>query len=295
MFRRIALAAVVGSALVGALPSVAHALEAPPAGSFNYTLVRAQHSASVPINRSVALSLTPDGRVIAGDGCLEFGGTWANSPTLVVKPVLTNWCSSIDSLSNVMGRVMTDPNLRTDFDGTYVRLSSGRNSLLFRAGAAPVMNFGAAAPIQPAVAEPGANGCLPNYSGTCVPGSRTDMDCPEVFELTGKTNFAVSGPDVYGLDGDNDGVACETTNWSGYSSGGASYSVVAPAQVASPTSNGCDRNYLRPCIPIVSGNRFNCRDIGTRVYLAPGSTDPHNLDGGAGTPGVGCEGYPEPR
>jgi|GEM_PF-1786016 len=47
--------------------------------------------------------------------------------------------------------------------------------------------------------------CDPNYSGTCVPLYPPDVDCTEVSG----TNFASTGSDPHGFDGDADGVACE--------------------------------------------------------------------------------------
>lgn len=48
--------------------------------------------------------------------------------------------------------------------------------------------------------------CNPNYSGACIPDSPSDLDCPDV----GATDFRVVGRDVYGFDGDGDGIACES-------------------------------------------------------------------------------------
>ena len=69
----------------------------------------------------------------------------------------------------------------------------------------------AAAPPAPAPAAPGTNpGCDPNYSG-CVPIA-SDVDCAGG---SGNGPAYVRGPiqvigrDIYGLDADHDGVACE--------------------------------------------------------------------------------------
>jgi hypothetical protein len=66
------------------------------------------------------------------------------------------------------------------------------------------------ATIQPASSSPGP-GCNPNYSGACVPVAR-DVDCagkggdgPAFVEGP----FEVVGEDVYQLDADGDGIACE--------------------------------------------------------------------------------------
>jgi hypothetical protein len=49
-------------------------------------------------------------------------------------------------------------------------------------------------------------GCDPNYQGACVPTDIGDVDCGDLAE----TDFQVVGVDVDGLDGDGDGIACES-------------------------------------------------------------------------------------
>ncbi len=54
--------------------------------------------------------------------------------------------------------------------------------------------------------------CNPNYSGGCVPKNAKDVDCeggPGDGPKYGRGPLRATGEDVYGLDGDNDGVACE--------------------------------------------------------------------------------------
>jgi hypothetical protein len=48
--------------------------------------------------------------------------------------------------------------------------------------------------------------CDPNYEGACVPNTGYDVDCADVAA----TDFSVVGEDVDGLDGDGDGIACES-------------------------------------------------------------------------------------
>ena len=48
--------------------------------------------------------------------------------------------------------------------------------------------------------------CDPNYSGACVPADRGDVNCADVPG----TDVEVVGEDVYGLDGNGDGLACES-------------------------------------------------------------------------------------
>lgn len=47
--------------------------------------------------------------------------------------------------------------------------------------------------------------CNPNYSGACLPLTG-DVDCSEITAR----NFYVVGTDVFALDGDGDGLACES-------------------------------------------------------------------------------------
>jgi hypothetical protein len=54
--------------------------------------------------------------------------------------------------------------------------------------------------------DPSTDGCDPNYEGACVPTGYGDVNCDDVIE----TDFDVVGYDVYGLDGDEDGIACES-------------------------------------------------------------------------------------
>jgi hypothetical protein len=56
-------------------------------------------------------------------------------------------------------------------------------------------------------------GCDPNYAGACVPVD-SDVDCgggsgngPSYVYAK---NFRVVGRDIYGLDRDGDGIACES-------------------------------------------------------------------------------------
>ena len=51
-----------------------------------------------------------------------------------------------------------------------------------------------------------SGGCDPNYEGACVPVDQGDVDCGDLVE----TDFDVVGDDVDGLDGDGDGIACES-------------------------------------------------------------------------------------
>jgi hypothetical protein len=51
-----------------------------------------------------------------------------------------------------------------------------------------------------------SGGCHPSYPTVCIPPPPPDLNCADV----GETNFPVTGSDPHGLDGDGDGVGCET-------------------------------------------------------------------------------------
>jgi len=62
---------------------------------------------------------------------------------------------------------------------------------------------------------PAAGGaCHPSYAGACVPTGFSDVDCAGGSGngpgYVSAKNFQVVGPDVYGLDADGDGIACES-------------------------------------------------------------------------------------
>jgi hypothetical protein len=59
-----------------------------------------------------------------------------------------------------------------------------------------------------------ATGCHPSYVGACLPPDAVDVDCAggggngPVYVYAKR--FKVVGPDVYRLDADGDGIACES-------------------------------------------------------------------------------------
>lgn len=83
---------------------------------------------------------------------------------------------------------------------------------MFRSPAFPAIIALIAAPGQVILATPAAaQDCDPNYSGKCVPIA-SDVDCAGG---NGNGPAYVDGPvyvigsDIYGLDRDGDGVACD--------------------------------------------------------------------------------------
>lgn len=78
---------------------------------------------------------------------------------------------------------------------------------------APATTAPTIARLVPTTAAPAA-GCHPSYAGACVPTGFSDVDCAGGSGngpgyVSGK-RFQVVGPDVYRLDSDGDGVACES-------------------------------------------------------------------------------------
>lgn len=71
----------------------------------------------------------------------------------------------------------------------------------------------AVAPVLAGPATPPEHSCDPNYSNPCVP-TATDVDCAggrgdgPVY-LQGPVEITVVGEDVYDVDRDKDGTACE--------------------------------------------------------------------------------------
>jgi endonuclease YncB( thermonuclease family) len=81
--------------------------------------------------------------------------------------------------------------------------------------AAPTTRVAVARPVTTTTKAPAAAGCHPSYAGACVPTGFSDVDCAGGSGngpgYISDKRFQVVGPDVYGLDGnDNDGVACES-------------------------------------------------------------------------------------
>ena len=61
-----------------------------------------------------------------------------------------------------------------------------------------------------------AQGCHPNYQGTCIPANVTDADCaggtgngPHFVQ---ERNVRIVGADPFGLDRDGNGVGCQDTD-----------------------------------------------------------------------------------
>lgn len=93
-------------------------------------------------------------------------------------------------------------------------LSPATTTTAPRVAAAPTTRPTVARPVPTTAASAAGGGCHPSYTGACVPTGYSDVDCAGGSGngpgyVSGK-RFSVAGPDVYGLDADGDGVACES-------------------------------------------------------------------------------------
>ena len=58
----------------------------------------------------------------------------------------------------------------------------------------------------PLVGSPGREGCDPAYPTVCIPPAPPDLDCGDIADR----RFTVLAPDPHNVDGDHDGIGCET-------------------------------------------------------------------------------------
>ncbi len=114
---------------------------------------------------------------------------------------------------------------------------------------APVI---AADPPAAEVAGLQQGGCHPSYQGACVPVSADDVNCPSIPA----NDFKVVGPDVYDLDGNSDGVACESDGRSGddaaVAAPTATTSSGAPDKLAA-TGSSSEHRYLLSLALVAAG------------------------------------------
>jgi micrococcal nuclease len=62
---------------------------------------------------------------------------------------------------------------------------------------------------EPVPLVPPKGGCDPSYAGACVPPPPPDLDCKDIRQL-GLAPVRVVGSDPHRLDGDGDGLGCES-------------------------------------------------------------------------------------
>jgi hypothetical protein len=103
----------------------------------------------------------------------------------------------------------------------------------------------------PAPAAAPASDCHPSYEGECLPNDASDVDC---IRGTGKgpvyaynEDIRIVGPDVFGLDGDDDGLGCDSRD----RDGPAPEPEPAPLEEAPPPAEStCHPSYEGECLPI---------------------------------------------
>lgn len=61
-------------------------------------------------------------------------------------------------------------------------------------------------PSSSSTTDEGGEDCSDDYAGACIPDTGERVTCSDLPE----SDFDVLGEDVYGLDPDGDGIACET-------------------------------------------------------------------------------------
>ncbi len=133
---------------------------------------------------SVGGALIPDEERIASTGTSA-----SEAPTTAVEPTTT-----IPATTTVPPTTMTMPATTTT-------------------APPPVMSRSTTLP-RPVVTTVARAVCHPSYEGECLPPSASDVDCAggsgngPVYART--KNIRVVGPDVYDLDRDGNGLACET-------------------------------------------------------------------------------------
>lgn len=126
---------------------------------------------------------------------------------------------SIAEGTTTVTTVGVDGTLRTTYRVTYVGGTEVSREMVREAVAvAPVAEVTTRGTLKPQpvtkpvpLVQTGGNGCDPNYSGACVPIA-SDVDCAGgsgngPAYLSGRAS--VVGSDIYDLDRDNNGIACD--------------------------------------------------------------------------------------
>ncbi len=144
-----------------------------------------------------------------------------------------------------------------------------------------------------------ASTCDPSYPDVCIKSPPPKLKCGDIQSK----NIKVVGSDPYGLDGDNDGIGCESSTKTPTSTPNATMASTPNATMAStpnatmastpnatmastPTSaSTCDPSYPDVCIKSPPP-KLKCGDIQSKNIKVVGS-DPYGLDGD--NDGIGCE------
>jgi hypothetical protein len=120
--------------------------------------------------------------------------------------------AEVQSVGTTVPRLTTVPPETTTSTSTSTTTSSTTTPTT--APVTTVARRAVAATTPATTAAATSSDCHPSYEGACVPIA-SDVDCAGGSgngpAYVSAKNFRVVGPDVYGLDGnDNDGIACES-------------------------------------------------------------------------------------
>ena len=128
---------------------------------------------------------------------------WLFAPPLLAALFLWRWPRA----GSRIGKVLAVTALILGV-GTYASAFAGTNT------APHAVSPRQAAPAAMHTPPDPAPTCHPSYVGACLPLDAPDVDCaggggngPVYVQ---EKNFLVVGPDVYKLDADGDGIACES-------------------------------------------------------------------------------------
>jgi hypothetical protein len=138
---------------------------------------------------------------------------------------------------------------------------------------------GAGLMVRPAEAQ--TSSCDPNYEA-CVPANVEDVDCNRDANgpyYTDDHNFRVTGTDVYELDADHDGIACDDNNFGPYA---------APTPTSAPPSTIVAATSATPAAAagLPCETDFTSQ-AAAQASLRANPSDPNNLD--SDNDGIACE------
>lgn len=141
--------------------------------------------------------------------------SWPGPPSTTARAPRTTE-STTKSTTTSTSTTTTSSTTTSTSTTTTTRLPSTTTAAVRTTIAAP-MTTAARSPATTATPAPTVaptGDCHSSYAGACVPAGVSDVDCgggsgngPAYVYAKG---FQVVGPDVYGLDADNDDIACES-------------------------------------------------------------------------------------
>lgn len=114
------------------------------------------------------------------------------------------WCSTRSAIWNNDGDTgfLTDPSGNTHDTYSYTGTPTTSSSTTVTTTATATTSE----PTTTSTTTGGGGDCDPNYPDVCIPPYPPDLDCGEIPYQ----DFRVVGDDPHGIDGDNDGIGCES-------------------------------------------------------------------------------------